>query len=1548
MSKHQFNRNFAVVIGINDYTNGIRELETAVPDAYKLAQILQKQYQALKQQYQAQNRYEVQLILNQRATFNQLNQLISDFKNGQIPLDNEKVTVTEDDRVFFYFAGHGIALEALENQEGPVGYLIPQDATLGDSSTYLPMQELHDALNALPCRHMLAILDCCFAGAFRWASLKREIVPKVTVYKERYDRFISDRAWQVITSAADDQKALDSLGLRGKVIDGDEVHSPFAKALFDALRGGADEGADFNKDGIITATELYLYLRDHVEILTENHYKRQTPGLCPLKKHDKGEFIFLLPDFDRDKLEDAPPLNLDNNPYRGLQSYDEKDSHLFFGRNNLIEKLCKKAVDSKQPLTLVLGASGTGKSSLMKAGLLPRLRDSQEHQFKILDPMRPGESPLKALAQVCLLIAPTITAAELAKDEQALANIIERWSKNYPNTKLLLPVDQFEELITLCKSDQEREQFQKIIKNALAKYPNKIHVVITLRLDFEAQFQNSVLKDFWNDDTRFVVPPMTQDEFREAIEKPASEKVVYFDPPTLVDELINEVVQMPGALPLLSFTLSELYLKYLEQRRDNRALKKEDYEELGRVVGSLTKRANQEYDHLVKEDSAYKDTVRRVMLRMISLQGGELARRQVLKSELMYANEEENKRVQTVIKRFSDARLIVEGSNSQGKAYVEPAHDALVQGWNKLLEWKKEEEENLILQRRLTPAAEELKSVSSNLQPLGWQTKCETVIDWLDRRFYTIENFFTKISTQIARLGQKSQNQQERSREKPVQFLWNTNPYLTVLDKEFKSPNNWLNQVEAEFVQQSVLQKRRNISWRWRIATAVILGLSGLTIAALIGQRNAQIGQVRASRASAEANFRINEQLNALVDSLRSGKNIKQIFLPGNDLQNQVGQTLRNMFYGVKESNRWEAPPGIIRSMFFTSDRQLLVITNDNDDKVRLWDKYGKLVAELQGQKGLFQGGISVSPDGSKIATATQDGTLRLWDLKGNKLTEFQAHQGSIQDISFSPDGKTIATAGAISGEEKAVRLWDLQGNKIKGSKFPTGTLIIGLGFKRSSELLIATLGEDRIKVLDFSGENSQEVRAFKNTYGTSLIKVSFRPNRHQAVIYYGEESENASLWDFSKRGEPEDISQKISGNGSSSSDGNLYRISRGGGFSPDGNQLAATGVDGTVNFLNVNDNVQNKFKLPQGRVKMSTFSPDGKQIVTLGDDNNIRLWDLEKQALSKSKLVQNRVESISFSSDGRTIATADSEGVVRLLDLQGNQIKEFIGLPKVTSVSFSPNGQTIATTGDGGMVRLLDLQGKLVKEFQAHPQKVESVSWSQDSQKIGTIGDGGTEPIDGSKDKSSARLWDTQGKSLKKEEDRKTSEFQSIGFQPNGEPIALTKGVTNQVVGNIDKSDFSGGSTNLIPGRQAKNTFNSVKISQDGSLFLTTSNNTVQLWNLRGEKLIEFSSDKGDIKSLSLSLDNSILAVITEDGTTELWRLGKFDELLTKGCDRLRDYLENNRNVSESDRNLCDDIPPITSSPQTTTANSSAPSIVQPSAQNAPSPAPSSKQWTK
>ncbi|MBD2492296.1 caspase family protein [Aulosira sp. FACHB-615] len=1507
MSKHDFHRNFAIIIGINNYQNSIRKLITAVPDALKLAEIIQKQHENLKPQYQAQNKYEVQLLLNQRASLSQLKQLIADFKQGQITLERGKVTVTERDRLLFYFAGHGIALDALENQEGPVGYLIPQDAISGDSSTYLPMQELHDALNALPCRHLLAILDCCFAGAFRWASLKREVVRKVQIYKERYDRFISDRAWQVITSASDDQKALDSLGSRGRATDGNEIHSPFAKALFDVLLG---KGGDSNQDGMVTATELYSYLRDQVEIASENYYQRQTPSLCPLRKHDKGEFIFLLPEFDRDKLEDAPPLNVENNPYRGLSSYDEKDSDLFFGREEQIQKLYQKVADNKQQLTLVLGASGTGKSSLVKAGLIPKLR-KDDKTWRILPPFRPGESPLKSLNNVLESVKqPLIQAGTSSRLFTPAEESLGNWFKNNPQAKLLVIIDQFEELITLSKSE-EAEKFQIFIKNILVKYANNIHVVITLRLDFEAQFQNSVLNDFWNNDARFVVAPMSQNEFRQAIEKPALEKVLYFDPPSLVDELINEVVQMPGALPLLSFTLSELYLKYLGDRtRDNRALTKKDYEELGRVVGSLTQRANQEYENLVKENSAYQDTVRRVMLRMISLQGGELARRQVPKSELVYSAQEENKRVQTVIKRFSEARLIVEGSNAQGESYVEPAHDALVQGWDQLLAWKKENEENIILQRRLTPDAEEWKSIKAKFQPLGLQTKAKTAIDWFDHRLYTIENSLTKIPSQFARLWKRSQNQQKHYGEKPVQFLWDANPYLDIVAKEISSDDNWLNQVEADFVEESVLQKRRNTSWRWRIAIAVMLGLSGLSIATLIGQRNAQIGQIRASRESAEANFRANEHLNALVDSLRAAKNFKQVFWPkpSLDLQNQVGQTLRNIVYGAKETDRWPAPPGIIFSIFFTSNGQLLVITNDNG-KVCLWNQYGECL-ELKEQKGLLRGGISVSPDGSKIATATETGTVRLWDWQGNKSAEFQAHQGNIEYIKFSPDGNTIATVA-----DKAVRLSDLQGNKIKEQNLTQR--IIGLGFKSSGELLVATLEEaleeGNIRVLNWSGENFQEEAGFKNTYSSLTIEVSFSPDGKQAMVFHGEESENADLWNFSEDSKP-NKNNKIDG-------------IRSGSFSSDGKQLARTGIDGKVYLQNAN--VGSQFKLPQGIVQMSTFSPDGKQIVTVGDDNIIRLWDIEQQPLSKASLDQKNIESISFSSisfspDGRTIATADSEGVVRLLDLQGNPIKEFTELPKVTSVSFSPDGRTIATTGDGGMVRLLDLQGNQKNEFKAHPGKVTSVTWRQDGQEIATIGDADSDPDNQSQtsDDTLVRFWDTKGNPLEKQQ-KSTNTFGGVSFRANDKPLLLSfvsnSGDAGAAFSNVNLLDFSGRSTNFIQGRQAGNVFNLVKISQDGSLILTTSQNenTISLWNLKGEKLMEFSGNGGNIKSLSLNPDNSMLAVITKDGNAELWRLGNFDELLSKGCDRIRDYLQNNPNVNESDRHLCDHIPPITTKPK-------------------------------
>jgi len=170
--------------------------------------------------------------------------------------------VGPDDRVLLYFAGHGIALDG---DDGPSGYLVPEDANREDRISFLSMKELNDALVQLPCRHLLLILDCCFAGAFRWSSTRDLSALPSVIHRERYERYIADRAWQVISSAAHDQRALDVLS--GNVV-GERAnqagHSPFAAALFRALEGEADlipRGKDGKPvgDGVITARELYLY-----------------------------------------------------------------------------------------------------------------------------------------------------------------------------------------------------------------------------------------------------------------------------------------------------------------------------------------------------------------------------------------------------------------------------------------------------------------------------------------------------------------------------------------------------------------------------------------------------------------------------------------------------------------------------------------------------------------------------------------------------------------------------------------------------------------------------------------------------------------------------------------------------------------------------------------------------------------------------------------------------------------------------------------------------------------------------------------------------------------------------------------------------------------------------------------------------------------------------------------------------------------------------------------------------------------------------------------
>jgi WD40 repeat protein len=750
-----------------------------------------------------------------------------------------------DDRLLFYFAGHGVATDS---DDGPAGYVLPQDARREDDTTFLQMTELQQALNGLQCRHLLVILDCCFAGAFRWSSTRHLQPAAQVIHRERYEYFVKDPAWQVIASAAYDQAAQDKRNERDK-------HSPFALALFKGLLGDADvfppaTSSGAKGDGVITATELYLYLRQSVEGLPQANQgldtPRQTPSFWPLKKHGRGEYIFLTPKRALE-LPPAPPLNEHNNPYRGLMPYDEEHKDLFFGRKQAIADLSGQVL--AEPLTVVVGASGSGKSSLVKAGLVPSLRKQSAPVWQILSPLRPGKAPLQALATLLASNAePTFSYAEPG---QRLADTVGAWRKNNYDSKLLLIVDQLEELITMCRSNEERNEFLGLLSEALEQHSDQFHIVMTLRSDFEPQLSNSALKLRWNQ-SRFIAPAMTQDELREAIEGPASARVLYFDSPRLVDRVINEVVQMPGALALLSFTLSEMYFKYLERQSDERALTEGDYEAVGGVIGSLRRRANQEYERL--QTPQLQATMRKAMLRMVSLEGGEIARRRVPLSELSYANPTEDERVATVIDRLTAVRLIVKDVDREKVEYVEPAHDALVRGWDRLWQWIHEEQkqqDNLLLQRRLTEAAN----------------------DW------------------------------DRGGRKAGQ-LWDDDPRLAQVSHILVGQNFWFSFLESQFVRDSIGQKKHK---RRKRAAWVSTAFAVLTIATVIAIYQAAI----ASTAKTTAENAQSDAVTARDEAIRE-KNNAVLALQEADCQRDIAEQERD--HAEKERKRAVTAEGLARS----------------------------------------------------------------------------------------------------------------------------------------------------------------------------------------------------------------------------------------------------------------------------------------------------------------------------------------------------------------------------------------------------------------------------------------------------------------------------------------------------------------------------------------------------------------------------------------------------------------------------------------------------------
>ncbi|NEO49397.1 MAG: hypothetical protein F6K55_36975, partial [Moorea sp. SIO4A3] len=923
----------------------------------------------------------------------------------------------------------------------------------------------------------------------------------------------------------------------------------------------------------------------------------------------------------------------------------------------------------------------------------------------------------------------------------------------------------------------------------------------------------------------------------------------------------------------------ELYLKYLKRQREaqyrgitiDRALTQADYIELGGVMRSLTQRADQEYQALVKENPAYEQVIRHVMLRMVALTGGELARRRVLLSELEYPPQK-NGLVKEVIERFTNARLLVKGEDTDGNPYVEPAHDALVRGWEKLRHWV-QQEKNLELQRRLTPSA------------LEWN------------------------------------NQQQ------AKFLWNANPYLDVLNQEvLKSPdNNWLNQVEAEFVLRSVKRRRRNTQRNWGIALGVMLGLSGLTILSLIAQREALIGQVRASQEASEANLPSNK-LQALVDSLRAAKSLQQplllLFKPKNQLQNQVRATLLQAVHGIRESNRLEEHTSRVMSLVFSPNGERIAATS-GDSTVKVWNRNGILEANSK-QRGivfttqegkfltwsvssentdnieirrldgtllqtlkdanfrppnimphLFVKSVVFSPDENRIAVAHADGKVQLWKPDGTLIRTLKGHSDSVNSVVFSPNGEMIASASS----DKTVKLWKPDGTLIRTLQGHNRGLL-KVAFSPDSNTLASASFDNTVKLWKPDGTLIRTLEG----HNDGVYSVAFSPNGE--MIASASWDTTVKLWKM---------------------DGSLERTLYGHrsyvtslAFSPDSNTLASASKDSTVKLWKLDNTKEGIIKAHRDTVNSVAFSPNGAMIASAGRDKTIKLWKPDGTLIRTLKGHSDSVNSVVFSPNGEMIASASSDKTIKLWKPDGTLIRTLKGhSDSVDSVVFSPNGEMIASAGSA-IIKLWKPDGSFIRNLEGFDSYIvyafslekfaTYIVFSPDSQMIASAGRGQglLQQLDG----TPVTTLPAYGYGVK-----------SVAFSPDGQMIALGSSEPKLSLLKPDGTfvrDLQGHDDDV----------NSVAFSPDGQMIASASRDgTVKLWERNGALLstLKGYTDHERIV-VHFSPDGNSLVWTSRNGKVILWNLN-LDDLLVRGCNWVRDYLENNPNVDESDRHLCDNV---------------------------------------
>ena len=1011
-------------------------------------------------------------------------------------------------------------------------------------------------------------------------------------------------------------------------------------------------------------------------------------------------------------------------PFKGLAAFEAADAPYFFGRERLVAELVTRLVGTS--FLGVVGPSGSGKSSVLRAGLLPALAGgvlpgSEAWAHRVV---RPGKHPLEAL--------------QTALDGLA------------PGDGVVVAVDQFEETFTACRDERERAAFvDQLVRPADG--PDVRAVVVALRADLYGRCAEHPALSRALAGNHLLVGPMRRDELLRAIECPAQRAGLRLEP-GLAEALVTDVERQPGGLPLLSTALLELW-----QRREGQRLTNAGYARMGGVRAAVARLADEAFESL---EPAQKALVRGVLLRLVEVEDtGAVERRRVPLAEIQSDGRAD---VARVIELLADRRLLTISA-----AAVEIAHEALLREWPRLTAWIEEDRAGLRIRRNLAAAAREWERLDHDAGVLYAGARLDEALAWQgrgDASLSRLERSFLRTSRQHA------------ARTRAVRRRWTaigltgmglamvaiTTVAILAIDARQDAEgqrdlavSRQLTAAAADALEGdpslSLALARRALAAAPTDQAATTLRqatLEARTLAILDGH----VGRVYSAALSADGRRAVSAGRDGtvrlwdvdgqrLADTLEGPRGVAYdaAFSPDGRrvaAASEDGTVTVWTLAGHGRDVVLTLPSAEARSVAFAPDGQRLAI-GASDGKIRLVEAVGDGGSEVLGRHAGTVMSVRFSPDGSRIASGSADGTAAVWDITTGARRVLRGHEGFVGGVSFSPDGARVVTAG----EDGYARVWEAASGALRSAVRERSGALAGAEFSADGRRIVVAGTAGIIAVWDV--DPPARLLTMRGHRG-AVVDVAVAADSGR-VISAGDDA-TVRVWQPAM---PQTLHVS-----------NLY------GAVPLGDdRVAAWSGDGAVRILRTADGGLER-RLP-GRVEALNavaISRDGRVLVAGGADGVVRAWDLPTGRMTALRGAKD-VAAVAISPDGSRVAGAGAAGeaiVWRLATAESEAVLRGPP-PLIVDTSFSPDGERLVTAAVDGAVRIWPVRpgSRPTVAFRAHDQAANGAAFSPSGDAIVTAGGDGT-----------ARVWGADGSARSVLRGQLGQQVFAAAFSPDGRRI--------------------------------------------------------------------------------------------------------------------------------------------------------------------------------